>query len=185
MHKGIRFVATGLLAFSLVGFSGQTVGQEKLESVEHSQKQLFFTQKELPPNLTPKREQTEVKTASTEVTTPPKPKPKPQPNYKELTVEATAYVSFCDTGCIGITKGGSDVKNDITHDETGLRIVAVDPSVIPLGSIVEIDGEKFIADDIGSAIQGHEIDILVDPTNTTIANNYGRQTITIKVFNRP
>ena len=38
------------------------------------------------------------------------------------------------------------------------RTVAVDPNVIPLGSIVIIGGQEYIAEDIGGAIKGMRID---------------------------
>ncbi len=43
-------------------------------------------------------------------------------------------------------------------------IVAVDPSVIPLGSTVIIDGQKYLAADTGEAVQGKHVDIVV-PTH--------------------
>lgn len=43
-------------------------------------------------------------------------------------------------------------------------IVAVDPSVIPLGSTVVIDGEEYLAADTGGLIKGNRIDIAV-PTH--------------------
>lgn len=42
------------------------------------------------------------------------------------------------------------------------RTIAVDPSVIPLGSVVVIDGQEYIAEDIGGAIQGNRIDVYMD-----------------------
>jgi 3D (Asp-Asp-Asp) domain-containing protein len=42
------------------------------------------------------------------------------------------------------------------------RTVAVDPDVIPLGSTVVIDGEEYIAEDIGGAIKGLRIDKYMD-----------------------
>lgn len=39
------------------------------------------------------------------------------------------------------------------------RTCAVDPDVIPLGTEIEIDGVKYIAEDVGGAIKGRRIDI--------------------------
>lgn len=38
------------------------------------------------------------------------------------------------------------------------RTIAVDPEVIPLGSIVIMDGEEYVAEDVGGAIKGNRID---------------------------
>lgn len=64
----------------------------------------------------------------------------------------TAYGRDCD-GCTGITKTG-------TVPIVG-RTIAVDPDVIPLGSTVIIDGQEYIAEDIGGAIKGNVIDMFV------------------------
>jgi 3D (Asp-Asp-Asp) domain-containing protein len=109
-------------------------------------------------------------------------KPKPQaPEW--LTFEATAYTPFCDTGCIGITKTGIDVRDTVTHN--GKRIIAVDPSVIPLGSAVQIrlSNGKIIeaaAQDTGGNIQGNRVDLLT--ANDTEANNFGRQDVKIRIL---
>ena len=42
------------------------------------------------------------------------------------------------------------------------RTVAVDPSIIPYGSIVLINGKEYVAQDCGGAIKGNKIDIFVD-----------------------
>ena len=102
-------------------------------------------------------------------------------NYKELSVTATAYVSYCDTGCTGVTATGWDVSQSI-YSPKGYGIIAVDPSVIPLGSVVEIGGRKYEAIDTGGAIKGHRIDILVAVRNTNLAFDYGKQNIKIKVL---
>ena len=44
---------------------------------------------------------------------------------------------------------------------TPYRTIAVDPTVIPLGSEVEINGQIYIAEDTGSAIKGNKIDLCV------------------------
>jgi 3D (Asp-Asp-Asp) domain-containing protein len=99
------------------------------------------------------------------------------------TFEATAYVALCDTGCIGITKTGIDVRNTVRHE--GKRIIAVDNSVIPLGSSVDIrlaDGTTFeaTAQDTGSAIRGHRLDLLVSTEDT--AWQFGRQTVEVRII---
>ena len=54
------------------------------------------------------------------------------------------------------------------------RTIAVDPSVIPLGSRVFIEGfGVFIAEDVGGAIKGSKIDIAV--TTHARANELGVQ----------
>jgi 3D (Asp-Asp-Asp) domain-containing protein len=99
------------------------------------------------------------------------------------TFEATAYVALCDTGCIGITKTGIDVRNTVTHE--GKRIIAVDPSVIPLDTTVDIrlaDGTTFeaTAQDTGGAIRGDRLDLLVSTEER--AWQFGRQTVEVRIM---
>jgi 3D (Asp-Asp-Asp) domain-containing protein len=99
------------------------------------------------------------------------------------TFEATAYVALCDTGCIGITKTGIDVRNTTTHK--GKRVIAVDPSVIPLGSAVEIqlsDGTTFeaTAQDTGGNIRGQRIDLLTETEKE--ARQFGRQRLQVRII---
>ena len=42
------------------------------------------------------------------------------------------------------------------------RTVAVDPTVIPYGSVLVINGKTYVAEDCGSAIKSNKIDIYVD-----------------------
>lgn len=56
-----------------------------------------------------------------------------------------------------------------THAKAG-RTVAVDPDVINLGSKVLVDGETYIAEDVGGAVNGDHIDIFVDCHEETIDN---------------
>ncbi|AYP68365.1 cell wall-binding protein precursor [Bacillus phage vB_BcoS-136] len=122
-----------------------------------------------------KKNQATIKTTSS------KPLPSRGKSYQTMEVVATAYVALCDTGCIGITKGGTNVKNTIYH-ATGHRIIAVDPNVIPLGSLVKIGNEIFIADDTGGKIKGRKIDILVKTVNE--ANQWGKKTITVEILRK-
>jgi 3D (Asp-Asp-Asp) domain-containing protein len=66
----------------------------------------------------------------------------------------TAYCpcsKCCGKWSDGITATGVTAKENHT--------IAVDPDVIPLGSTVEINGNKYVADDVGGAIKGNKIDI--------------------------
>ena len=61
-----------------------------------------------------------------------------------------------------------------------MKLIAVDPSVIPLGSRVWVEGYgEAIAADTGGAIKGHKIDVLMP--NDAIARQWGRKTVKIIV----
>jgi len=103
-----------------------------------------------------------------------------------LNVEATFYSAFCDSGCTGITATGLDVSSTIYTPE-GLRVIAVDPSIIPLGSTVRVtlaNGDSFEAkaEDTGGAIRGNKIDVLVSDKAT--ARKLGRQAATVEVLSK-
>ncbi|MET1013594.1 MAG: 3D domain-containing protein [Paenisporosarcina sp.] len=94
---------------------------------------------------------------------------------KEITVSASAYTANCN-GCSGITSTGINLKKN-----PDLKVIAVDPNVIKLGSKVYVEGYGYaIAGDTGGAIKGNKIDVFI-PTKSG-ALNWGRKTVTIKVF---
>ena len=94
---------------------------------------------------------------------------------KEITVSASAYTAGCN-GCSGITSTGINLKKN-----PDLKVIAVDPRVIPLGSKVYVEGYGYaIAGDTGGAIKGNKIDVFI-PTKSG-ALNWGRKTVKIKVF---
>jgi N-acetylmuramoyl-L-alanine amidase len=94
---------------------------------------------------------------------------------KEFTVTATAYTAYCN-GCSGITKTGINLKQN-----PNLKVIAVDPSVIKLGTKVHVEGYGYaIAGDIGGAIKGNKIDVFI-PTKSE-ALNWGRKQVKIKIL---
>ncbi|MEG7967364.1 cell wall-binding protein EntB [Bacillus cereus group sp. Sample30] len=99
---------------------------------------------------------------------------------RELTVVATAYTA--DPSENG-TYGGR-VLTAMGHNLTAnpnMRIIAVDPKVIPLGSKVWVEGYgEAIAGDTGSAIKGNRIDVLMGSKSK--AMNWGRQTVKVKIL---
>lgn len=52
------------------------------------------------------------------------------------------------------------------------RTIAVDPAVIPLGSIVMIDGQEYVAEDVGGAIKGNVIDVWVEKEENSFGVKY-------------
>ena len=90
-----------------------------------------------------------------------------------LTVEATAY-SYAEAGLSSYTADGTNLVNDP-------MVIAVDPRVIPLGTMVEIPGYGvFRAADTGGAIVGNKIDVHFPTVAETY--NFGRRTITIRIL---
>ena len=95
---------------------------------------------------------------------------------KSLTMRATAYTAYCE-GCSGITANGTDIRSN-----PNLKVIAVDPRVIPLGTKVWVEGYgEAIAADTGGAIKGNKIDVFI-PTEGQ-ARKWGVKTVTVKVLN--
>ncbi|MBS9804735.1 cell wall-binding protein EntD [Bacillus cereus] len=99
---------------------------------------------------------------------------------REITVEATAYTA--DPGENG--SYGGRVLTAMGHDLTAnpnMKVIAVDPKVIPLGSKVWVEGYgEAIAGDTGGAIKGNRIDVLVGSDGS--ANSWGRKSVKVKVI---
>ncbi|AJH20277.1 MULTISPECIES: cell wall-binding protein EntC [Bacillus] len=101
---------------------------------------------------------------------------------RELRVQATAYTADpLENGY----KAGDQVKSAMGHNLTAnpnMKLIAVDPSVIPLGSKVWVEGYGVaIAGDTGGAIKGNKIDVLMPDKGTS--SNWGRKTVTVKILN--
>jgi len=119
---------------------------------------------------------------------------KQEATVETKTTETTKAAESTETASKGksivVSATGYSTKqaNLSTHTATGINlesnpmVIAVDPRVIPLGSIVEIPGYgTFIAGDTGGAIKGNKIDIHFSTVQQ--ANNFGRKTITVNILN--
>lgn len=94
---------------------------------------------------------------------------------KTIKVTATAFTASC-AGCSGITRTGINLKKN-----PNLKVIAVDPKIIPLGSKVWVEGYGIaIAGDTGGSIKGNKIDIFI--ATKTKAYQWGRKTVTVKVL---
>ena len=110
------------------------------------------------------------------------PAPKPAPAPKQETDSAGSWMTFQATGYSTQQAGLS------THTATGIdlrvnpRVIAVDPSVIPLGSLVEVQGlGVYVAGDTGGAIKGRIIDIHYSTVGQALS--WGRRSVNIRVIN--
>jgi len=95
---------------------------------------------------------------------------------KEIIVEASAYTASCE-GCSGITATGIDLKAN-----PNAKVISVDPSVIPLGSKVYVEGYgEAIAGDTGGAIKGKRIDVFFPSQQDAI--NFGVKQLKVTILN--
>lgn len=100
----------------------------------------------------------------------------PAGDGKVMIMEATGYGADC-RGCSGITATGINIKKN-----PNIKVISVDPNVIPLGSRVWVEGYGVaIAGDTGGAIKGNRIDVLL-PSEAYAAKHWGRRTVKVKVL---
>ena len=95
----------------------------------------------------------------------------PSRSSRSLTMNASAYSAY-DDGNGHYTFGGNLVRKGL---------VAVDPTVIPMGTRLYIPGYGHaIADDIGGAIKGNRIDMAFGSHSE--AMDFGRQQVTVYIL---
>lgn len=86
----------------------------------------------------------------------------------------TAFAPGC--GATGLTKAG-------TTPVSG-HVIAADPAVLPIGSIVHIDGMgRRQVQDTGSAIRGRHVDVFFD--DCAEARRWGRQQRAVRILHTP
>ncbi|EAC3173507.1 DUF348 domain-containing protein [Listeria monocytogenes] len=95
----------------------------------------------------------------------------PSSGGKTYRMESTAYSGG------GITAYGINLSAN-----PGLKVIAVDPRVIPLGSKVWVEGYgEAIAGDTGGVIKGNIVDVYFP--NESQCYSWGRRMVTVKVLN--
>lgn len=99
------------------------------------------------------------------------------------TFELTYYGMDC-AGCSGVTASGLDISDGSTS-YNGMKILAADTSVLPMNTVVRVtnpDGSSYkgIVKDVGGAIKGARIDVLVGSESE--ASNYGRHDAKVEVL---
>ncbi|EEP9927836.1 DUF348 domain-containing protein [Listeria monocytogenes] len=90
---------------------------------------------------------------------------------KTYRMESTAY-----------SGGGTTAYGINLSANPGLKVIAVDPRIIPLGSKVWVEGYgEAIAGDTGGAIKGNIVDVYFP--NESKCYSWGRRMVTVKVLN--
>ena len=89
--------------------------------------------------------------------------------------ETFTITAYCPcTTCCGPNATGTTASG---VQATANHTIAVDKSVIPLGTHVWIDGKEYVAEDTGGAIKGNRIDIFFNTHQEAL--NYGVRTKTV------
>lgn len=92
---------------------------------------------------------------------------------KTMIMESTAY-SYAEKGASHLTASGTDLRSNP-------MAVAVDPSVIPLGTLVNVEGYGVaLALDTGGAIKGNIIDVHFD--NVAKCLQWGRRQVKVTIL---
>ena len=104
------------------------------------------------------------------------------------TAQAPASTSAGEWRTVQATGYSTQQRGLSTHTALGIdlrvnpRVIAVDPRVIPLGSLVEVQGlGVYVAGDTGGAIKGNIIDIHYPTVGQAL--NWGRRNVKIRVIN--
>ena len=93
---------------------------------------------------------------------------------KTMIMESTAY-SYAEKGASHLTASGTDLRSN------NPMAVAVDPSVIPLGTLVNVEGYGVaLALDTGGAIKGNIIDVHFD--NVAKCLQWGRRQVKVTIL---
>lgn len=98
---------------------------------------------------------------------------------KTITMKSTAYTS--SSACTGKNPGDKGYGITASGMKAQRGVVAVDTSVIPLGTKLYIEGYGYaIAGDTGGAIKGNKVDLYFDSYNQCV--NYGVRNVTVYVL---
>lgn len=106
-------------------------------------------------------------------------------SYVSSTSSSGTYLSTFSMTATAYT-GGSFTAMGLkpVRDPNGLSTISVDPSVIPLGSKVYVEGYGYaIASDTGGVIKGNKIDLYMNSLQDCYS--FGRRTVTLHIVAYP
>ena len=101
--------------------------------------------------------------------------------YVNLSTEGWQEFECTGYSSNDISQGTNNTTASGFKCDSGLPIVAVDPDIVPLYSIVEIEGlGAFVALDTGGLIKGNRLDVLFDSKEEAL--RFGRQNLYVRVI---
>lgn len=92
---------------------------------------------------------------------------------KQISLGICKVTAYCKENYHHICNNGDSSVTATGTTPTAGRTVAVDPSIIPYGSEVIINGHTYLAEDCGGAIKGNRVDICFDTHKEAL--NFGIQ----------
>jgi 3D (Asp-Asp-Asp) domain-containing protein/LysM repeat protein len=159
LHTDLIHPGLNLLIFDGLNTTNKTITEKTTEPVAEA------PMESEPAAQAPEESEPAVEAASTSNT-----------SSREITVKATAYTASCE-GCSGTTATGVNLLENPNE-----RVIAVDPTVIPLGSKVYVEGfGEATAADTGGAIKGNRIDIFIPSEQDAI--NFGVKQLKVTILN--
>ena len=91
--------------------------------------------------------------------------------------EVSAYAPLDPAAVKGMCHDGNPTSTATGTYPTAGRTIAVDPRIISLGSKVLINGNVYVAEDVGGAIKGNRIDMVMATQKEALA--WGKQSVRV------
>lgn len=166
-------------ANTIIAKSERNAALDRVETLQEKNAELTEQNKTLQESIDKMKKEAAEKTAKAEAVTTEK------KNHEAEAPEAASWVSAgtfkithycncerCQGKYVGTTATGTAPKAG--------RTIAVDPDRIPLGSIVKINGQEYVAEDTGGAIKGNRVDIFVADHGEAMAKGVKKEVIYLK-----
>lgn len=156
-------------ANTIIAKSERNAALDRVETLQEENAELIKQNKELQESIDKLKKEAAEKTAKAET------KDTEAADWTSAGVfKVTHYCDceHCQGEYIGTTATGTAPKAG--------RTIAVDPDTIPLGSVVKINGQEYVAEDTGGAIKGNRVDIFVADHGEAMAKGIKEEVIYLK-----
>lgn len=101
----------------------------------------------------------------------------------ELAGTFTCYAYCPCVQCCG-EWSGLNLTASVTTPEEG-RTIAADPSILPMGTVLYIDGHRYVVEDTGSGITGYKLDLYMESHEAALLFGVQEVQVWIETPERP